>query len=255
MSNFLQWNPNLVNQENDTQYAADSMRAGGAGDPAIFPSATANKLFYQLSTFVAAFAQALTNKGYVITDASLPNLAAQLANVITAVDMAPYLTNANAAATYQPLIGFQPVQQGGGAYQGTNKMYLGWDGTAPRIQVDATDQGEVAMRNWANSLFTPLSDFVLANPGGTAAYYKLPSGLILQCGEAGVGTATVVNLPIPFPNGFYQVTATNLGGSIGTMTCRTIGVQGNGNSSFKVWVYDQTGAAASTNISWIAIGY
>ena len=36
-------------------------------------------------------------------------------------------------------LGFTPVQQGGGTSQLTNKLYMGWDGSGLRLQIDATD--------------------------------------------------------------------------------------------------------------------
>ena len=86
-SNFLQWNPGAVNQENDSAYAADAQRTGGAPVTAEFPSATANKLFYQLSTFVSAFGGMLSAKGYTVSDASLSALEAVLANILTNADV------------------------------------------------------------------------------------------------------------------------------------------------------------------------
>jgi hypothetical protein len=85
-TNFQQWNPGAANQESDAAYTADSLRSGGAGVDNIFPSATANKLFYQLSTFVAAFCQMMSNKGYVVSDANLATLTTVLANVLTNAD-------------------------------------------------------------------------------------------------------------------------------------------------------------------------
>ncbi|WP_234300413.1 pyocin knob domain-containing protein [Rahnella aceris] len=38
---------------------------------------------------------------------------------------------------------FAAVQQGGGAGMGTNKVYIGWTGSKVKIQVDASDMGEV----------------------------------------------------------------------------------------------------------------
>ena len=39
-------------------------------------------------------------------------------------------------------LGYQPVQQGGGANQSNNKIYIGWDGAGKlRLQVDTTDFG------------------------------------------------------------------------------------------------------------------
>jgi hypothetical protein len=46
------------------------------------------------------------------------------------------------------------VQQGGGASQLTNKIYLGWDGAALRLQVDTTDEGEIALRSWVQGMAT-----------------------------------------------------------------------------------------------------
>lgn len=86
-TNFLQFNPNQVNQETDALYAADTSRTGGAPANAIFASALANKLFYQLTTFVAAFANMMAGKGYSTSDSSLGVLEGALANVLTNADL------------------------------------------------------------------------------------------------------------------------------------------------------------------------
>lgn len=86
-NNFLQWNANKTNQETDTQYNADALRVGGAVLNAIFPSALANKAFYQWSTFVAAFAQMMADKSYNLSDADFNALKAVLANVLTTEDL------------------------------------------------------------------------------------------------------------------------------------------------------------------------
>lgn len=56
---------------------------------------------------------------------------------------------------YNPLLGFTPVEQGGGTEQGTNKIYLGWDTNACaivpgnptrlRLTVDSSDIGNLCM--------------------------------------------------------------------------------------------------------------
>ena len=95
-TNFIQFNPNALNQENDSAYAADSLRAGGAPANAIYPSPLANKSFFQWSTFIAAFAQMMAVKGYSPNDGSaspgsaLANLEAVFANVMTLADMTPW---------------------------------------------------------------------------------------------------------------------------------------------------------------------
>jgi hypothetical protein len=86
-SNFLQFNPNLANQETDAEYAADSMRSGGAQLDSVPASDMFNKFGYQTTTFIAAMAQALANKGYTIQDASLSVLTSTLAAVLTEADL------------------------------------------------------------------------------------------------------------------------------------------------------------------------
>jgi hypothetical protein len=58
-------------------------------------------------------------------------------------------------------IGYTPVQQGGGTGQGTNKVYLGWDGASGllRYQIDSTDEGDIASTNWVNTNFVSDSTF------------------------------------------------------------------------------------------------
>lgn len=108
-TNFLQWNPTLANQETDTAYAADASRTGGAGVDAIFPSSTANKLFYQMSTFITALANALVTKGYTTSDASLSTLQGVLANVITSADINGNLVN----VAYAPSVVFNCTTNNG----------------------------------------------------------------------------------------------------------------------------------------------
>ncbi|WP_028449699.1 tail fiber domain-containing protein [Chitinibacter tainanensis] len=54
-------------------------------------------------------------------------------------------------SNYQPALGFTPVQQGGGAGQNANKIYLGWSGSALKAQVDSSDLGTF----WLSSNFDP----------------------------------------------------------------------------------------------------
>lgn len=57
-------------------------------------------------------------------------------------------------ASYTPP--FTAVQQGGGASQGTNKVYIGWDGGGGRLraQVDATDLGRLALQSEIPSAYS-----------------------------------------------------------------------------------------------------
>jgi hypothetical protein len=98
-TNLLQWNPSAANQENDTAYAADSQRAGGATNPSVFPSILANKLYYQLSTYMTALFTAFANKGFSTSDASLATLTAQCMNFLTTADVKPGITTVSYAAS------------------------------------------------------------------------------------------------------------------------------------------------------------
>lgn len=80
------------------------------------------------------------------------------------------------AATFN---GFTPVQQGGGAGQGPNKIYLGWGTGGLHLQVDSSDEGVIATQSW-------VSDNFLLETGGTVA------GLTQFAGNQGsaIGNAT-----------------------------------------------------------------
>jgi hypothetical protein len=98
-NNIQQFNGGQVNTESDAQYTADVLRTGGALTGGLFPSPTANKMFYQWSTFLAALAQSLANKGYTISDANLASLTAVLANVITEADLGQALVTVTFASS------------------------------------------------------------------------------------------------------------------------------------------------------------
>jgi len=190
-SNLQQWNPGQANQETDAQYLVDAQRLAGAANPSIWTSQTANKFLYQCSTVLCALGDALSAKGLAISDASRATLAGVLANIVLqsdlasalalyaplvspALDGAPttttpavadnstriadtawvrsqgYLASITAAMVLSAL-GFTPVQQGGGAGQSANKVFIGWDAAGGRLraQVDATDFGDIA---WESDL-------------------------------------------------------------------------------------------------------
>lgn len=83
-NNFLQWNSGQANQESDSAYAADSTRAGGAPVNGIFPSALANKLFYQLSTLAKAIADWMNGEGQNAQDGNEAALSAAFGAAIGA---------------------------------------------------------------------------------------------------------------------------------------------------------------------------
>lgn len=86
-TNMQQWNPSAANQETDAQYTADSQRVGGATNPSLLPSILANKMFYQVSTYLTALFQALANKGFSTSDASLSTLTSVCSHFLTTADV------------------------------------------------------------------------------------------------------------------------------------------------------------------------
>lgn len=108
-TNFLQWNPSQSNQESDSTYLADSQRTGGAVDNTPLPAALGNKVFYQASTFIAAFCGMLAAKNYSTSDASLSALQAVLANIVTENDQIPAILS----VAYSPTPGFNAAAANG----------------------------------------------------------------------------------------------------------------------------------------------
>ena len=147
-NNFLQWNPSKINQEDDTEYNLDDQRLGGADLEELFPSETANKLFYQVSTMVAGIGQMMSNKGYTMSDANFANLVTALANILTKADFG------DAAGTVcqgnDPRLG--SFAAGTRAWFGNTSAPTGWT-------IDAT-----------------AADGLLAARGGTNAYVAAAGG-------------------------------------------------------------------------------
>lgn len=98
----------------------------------------------------------------------------------------PYMRRASDAAIcwLEPKLGFTPVQQGGGASQGNSKIYIGWDGTGVRVQVDSTDIGQF----WTDS--NGFAKIAAGSVGaiGTYALLKVGGGSL----GVAVGAGTLV---------------------------------------------------------------
>lgn len=82
-----------------------------------------------------------------------------------------YLKSSTASTTYQTALGFNPIQQGGGTSQLTNKIYIGWSASNQlRVQVDVTDFGATWPINISGTAAAPSTANVLsATAGGTTA--------------------------------------------------------------------------------------
>jgi hypothetical protein len=84
----------------------------------------------------------------------------------------PTIDSKIATAVAAVRIPFTPVQQGGGANQGTNKIYLGWDGSRLRLQVDSSDLGGMVTYNEMATNVNNLQNQINARVviGNTIAY-------------------------------------------------------------------------------------
>jgi hypothetical protein len=111
-------------------------------------------------------------------------------------------------------LGFEPVQQGGGSGQSTNKIYIGWSGSELKAQVDATDMGAFAFKNHLAD-YLPLSggtmngniglncpDGILGNKGGQFA----PDGNVkVNTGGYSDWLTNILNSKINVAPEVYQV--------------------------------------------------
>jgi hypothetical protein len=62
-------------------------------------------------------------------------------------------------------LGYTPVQQGGGAGQGGNKVYIGWSGTYMKMQVDTVDLGYIITNGLLNGGTFPIHGATVGRAG------------------------------------------------------------------------------------------
>lgn len=84
-TNFKVFNQNLTNMMDDANYNTSNYRLNGAVS-GLAPSNIHNKLYYQVSTMVAALAQSLANKGYDVLDNNYANLITVLSKIALQTD-------------------------------------------------------------------------------------------------------------------------------------------------------------------------
>lgn len=283
-SNFQQFNPNATNQLTDAEYTSDATRSSGAANPSVFPSETANKLFYQLSTFIYAMAQMLANKGYVLSDANAATLSAVLANMMTAADMAPYAPKASPALTGAPTTPTPAQSSADGTIPNTFWVQSIF---APSAWVSAnyapltsppltgtptapTPPGSDSSNRLATTAFVKGLDYAahseFAASLGGSGYQKLPGGLILQWGN-GIGGSgdfdgnghkiSSWTFPVTFPNAVCSCVFTP--GNGGAQLAGTVSVI-TGPSSlsaqpFSVSLNGTTSIGGPVALFGIAIGF
>jgi hypothetical protein len=92
-TNFLPFDPNAVNIQDDADYLASAFRLNGGAVDALVPSPTFNKVLYQTAGGVAALMQAMANKGFSPSDANYAALVSLLSNIITTADLRSNILN------------------------------------------------------------------------------------------------------------------------------------------------------------------
>ena len=103
----------------------------------------------------------------------------------------------------QNVIGFVPVQQGGGAGQGTNKVHVGWGAAGLLLQVDATDFGN----GWPISISknaataSKLASARSLTIGGTAKNFDGSTNLSWSLAEIGAAPANHAHAYVPLAGG------------------------------------------------------
>jgi hypothetical protein len=215
-NNFQQWNPTQANQETDAQYSADTQRSGGA-IAGVFPSPLANKLFYQPTTFVTAFAQMLAFAGATVSDASITALITTLQSYV--------------ALLQSPAFVGVPTAPSPTDLDRTTKLAT----MANFNQVDA-----IAVTSGSNS---------------NGHWFKFPAvlgGIIVQMGSVSLAPNNVP-LTSSFPTAFsvgclgilisYQASTPPTAGAVGAEVVSTTQWKGSNSSS-----------AGSNNCNWVAIG-
>ncbi len=107
-------------------------------------------------------------------------------------------------------LGFTPVQQGGGAGQGGNKVYIGWSGSELKAQVDASDQGAIAFKSDITNVLNASGTAPLyacrawVNFNGTGTVAIRASGNVSSITDNGTGDYTV-NFATAMPDADYAM--------------------------------------------------
>lgn len=208
---------------------ADIVSPTFTGTPAA-PTATAGTSTTQLAN--TAFVGTAVSNAVTAYDTALTVSTAQIENAaVTEAKLASGVAAAN--------LGFNPVQQGGGSGQLSNKVYIGWSGSQLKAQVDSTDIGPFAMQ----------SNFTGGNQSlGGNGYQKLPGGLIMQWGYSNDTASTMtITLPIAFPNAFLNVQL--------TITSASVSSAGASISNTSQFIFTRDAGNPTSGFYWFAIGY
>lgn len=143
---FVTWGPNATQQiafNNNGRQFTRSMT--GAWNGVDGPWSAWNEIYCQANKPTPADVGALPAGGTAVAASKLAT-ARKIAGVAFDGTKDINLTNSNVGLGN--VGNFAAVQQGGGAGMQSNKVYIGWTGSKVKIQVDASDMGEVYTTNF-----------------------------------------------------------------------------------------------------------
>ena len=204
-NNFQQFNPGTSNQESDSAYTADSLRSGGITVNAILPSPFLNKLFYQLSTMVAAIALFLNNLGFDATDASLATLATNLTNALTGPRLVASVTLTGQLASIASTLLYAVPATGAGMYWVVVDLINTVAGTGGTVQatVQAVSNGTSVVNMISPNLSLSSNAEVGLTPGGGSAGF--PGGPVAFVSAASQNINYSVNVSGALGNPQYAL--------------------------------------------------
>lgn len=149
------------------------------------------------------------------------------------------------------------VEKGAGCrfYSGSHSAGIG------RFQIIASDEtnGQKVLQGLPNGQLTWNGENLLGITSKTGSgYAKLPSGLIIQWGEASTTlsseTTNTVAFPIEFPNGCHKVIGSTYCSSVSAAADGWVQIKSYDSTSF-TWFAQFNGDIASIRCAYIAIGY
>ncbi|MFS7247967.1 phage tail protein [Rahnella inusitata] len=143
---FVTWGPNATQQiafnNNGRQFTRSATGAWNGKDG---PWSAWNEIYCQANKPTPADVGALPAGG---TAAAATKLATARKIAGVAFDGTKDINLTNSNVGLGNVGNFAAVQQGGGVGMQTNKVYIGWTGSKVKIQVDASDMGEVYTTNF-----------------------------------------------------------------------------------------------------------
>jgi DNA/RNA endonuclease YhcR with UshA esterase domain len=148
--------------------------------------------------------------------------------------------SADVSWTVPEVVGFTPVQQGGGTGQGSNKLYMGWTGSALALQVDSTNFGST----W------PIG--VTGNAATATTATNVSGTVAVANGGTGTTSLTANNVLLGNGTSALQVVAPGTTGNVltsnGTTWTSAAGLSLSGDNT---WTGTQTFSGTSSKLAMV----